>query len=322
MDEMNTGAVATTESIHGGQNAQQPAQMPEPATVFGFAPEDEAGAAAPQETDPQYDQQDANTGAEERGRSGIHRMPDLEGGLPGEQSVDPRAPAFQNERKRDAFADQRRALERKYRNDPARVVGEKILKDRMQRDGTNRRQAYEDVMKKLNEATDASIAEELDVTPGMAKYLRETRESIQSLRGDLHRRGDRVEPDTDYETEEPQDPYAEEAEGPAGMSDEERAKAIIDEFLQMPVPRGFSKDAAIDDPEFVQLLTEYPVAAAVRIYNAEHMAPQQVADRLRARQSVPASTRPTQAIRPEPNYREMSSEDFFKMKERVAKNIY
>ena len=62
MDEMNTGAVATTGTIFGGQTAEQPAQAPElsgrhndpqdrypkPATVFGFAPE-EPEAAAPED---------------------------------------------------------------------------------------------------------------------------------------------------------------------------------------------------------------------------------------------------------------------------------
>ena len=292
MEEMKTGAVATTESVFGGtSSAEQTVSMPEPANVFGFAPE-EPEAAAPEETDRQDDRGDANTGGQEAAEVAA-------------------APAFQNGRKRDAFADQRRALEQKYRNDPARVIGERILKDRMQRDGTDRRAAYEAVMQKLDGATDASTAEELDVTPGMARYMREMRESVDGLRERLGMRED---------TEEPQYADGQYAEEPASY--EERAQGIVQDLMQVPVPKGFDMDAAIGDPAFVDLLTEYPAAAAVRIYQAEHMAPQQVADRLRARQGVPASTRPQQAVRPEPNYRDMSSEEFFKLKERVMKNIY
>ena len=107
-------------------------------------------------------------------------------------------------------------------------------------------------------------------------------------------------------------------------SPEEQARRIVDDLLAVHLPDGFDMDAAVNDEAFRQLLVEYPAAAAVRIYQAEQkvkQAPQQVADRLRARQSVPAPTRPTQSVRPEPNYREMSTEDFFRMKERVAKSI-
>lgn len=289
MEEVRTGAVATTESVFGGQNgqAQEPAaSMPEPANVFGFAPEDAAEAAAPQETDQQAGPEDpgANTG-EDAGDA---------------------VPAPRNKR-RNAFAEQRRALEERHRNDPATLIGERILKDRMQRDGTDRRAAYESVMQRLNDAEDKAAAQAADVSPGMARYMREMRETMQGLQDRLGMSG------------QPEGPR--EAEEPAAGA-EERAREIVDELLQTPVPRGFDMDSAINDPGFVELLAEFTPAAAVRIYQAEHMAPQQVADRLRARQGVPASTRPQQAVRPEPNYREMSSEDFFKMKERVAKSIY
>ena len=50
-------------------------------------------------------------------------------------------------------------------------------------------------------------------------------------------------------------------------------------------------------------------------------APKAVADRLRARQSVPASTRPQQPVNASRNYRDMSSEDFFALKERLVKDF-
>ena len=287
MEEVRTGAVATTESVFGGQNgqAQEPAaSMPEPANVFGFAPEDAAEAAAPQETDQQAGPEDpgANTG-EDAGDA---------------------VPAPRNKR-RNAFAEQRRALEAKYRNDPARLIGERILRSRMEHDGIDRDTAIRTVSERLDE-TEAKNA---NVEPSMYRFMRSVSEKLGI--------------GTDG-TEGPQDgaDARRGAEEPAGESAEEQAAQIVDELMRVQLPRGFDLDAAVSDPAFQELLVEYPAGAAVRIYQAEHMAPQQVADRLRARQGVPASTRPTVSVRPEPNYRDMSSDDFFRMKERVVKNIY
>lgn len=285
MEEARTGAVATTESVFGGQNSEQPASAPEPATVFGFAPEDEAEAAAPQETDQQAGPEDpgAKTGEE----------------------TEAAAPAPRTDRRRNAFQRQREELEAKYRNDPARQIGERILRSRMEHDGIDRETAIRTVSERLDE-TEAKSA---NVEPSMYRFMRSVSEKLGI--------------GTDG-TEGPQDgaDARRGAEEPAGESAEEQAAQIVDELMRVQLPRGFDLDAAVADPAFQELLVEYPAGAAVRIYQAEHMAPQQVADRLRARQGVPASTRPTVSVRPEPNYKDMSSDDFFKMKERVAKNIY
>lgn len=281
MEEIRTGAVATTESVYGnnGNGQKQDAAMPEPATVFGFAPEDAAEAAAPQETDQQAGPEDQT--ADEQGVTG--------------EAADP---APRNPQKRTAFQRQREDLERRYRNDPARLIGERILKDRMTRDGSDARTAYRAIMDKL----DTAQAESENVEPAVSRFMRDVRSKLG------------IEGAEEWPAEGP----AEEPE----QSYEERAHEIVNELASVQLPRGFDMDQAMGDQAFVELLTEYPAAAAVRIYQAEHMAPQQVADRLRARQGVPASTRPAQSVRPEPNYKEMSSEDFFKMKERVSKNIY
>ena len=276
MEEIRTGAVATTESVFGGNSSAEQADMPEPATVFGFAPE-EPEAAAPEQAEQQNDPMDANTG-EETAAAG---------------------PAYRNDRKRDAFAAQRRDLEAKYKNDPARLIGERILKDRMRREGVDRDTAYRLATEKLDEFE----AKTANVEPSMYRFMREVNEKLG----------------IGEDAREAKEPAAEYAPEPTA---EERAQSIVDDLMSVPVPRGFDMDAAVNDPAFVDLLAEYPAAAAVRIYQAEHMAPQQVADRLRARQGVPASTRPTQSVRPTPNYKEMSSDDFFKMKERVSKTIY
>ena len=286
MEEMRTGAVATTESIYGGQSEQrQEAQVPEPATVFGFAPEEDAAAAAAQQSDDRQEGPEeayANTGEE----------------------TEAAAPA--DDRRRNAFQRQRVDLERKYRNDPARLIGERILQSRMKRDNTDREATIRTVTNDL----DAMEAKEANVEPSMFRFMRSVSEKLGI--------------GADGRPEEPQGAADARrgAEEPAQESVEERAARIVDDLMAVQLPRGFDMDAAVSDSAFVDLLAEYPAAAAVRIYQAEHMAPQQVADRLRARQSVPASTRPTQSVRPEPNYREMSHEDFMAMKERVMRSIY
>lgn len=287
MEEMNTGAVATTESIFGGSNnsAEQTVEMPEPATVFGFAPE-EPEAAAPEEAPEQTSEEpaDANTGEQEQ-----------------KDAADP-APRT----RKNPYAEQRRALMEQFRKDPARIVGERILKSRMKRDGVDRNTAFRTVTDSLDEAE----AKQLNIEPEQYRFMQKVSDKLGL---------DDDPTDEAYAWEQPEEPQKD-AEEPEPV--EEKARRIIEDLKRVHLPNGFDLDAAMQDRAFVDLLEEYPAAAAVRVYHAEHMAPQQVADRLRARQGVPASTRPQAAVRPEPNYREMSSEDFFKMKERVAKSIY
>ena len=285
MEEMNTGAVTTTESILGGQGqSEQPVSVPEPATVFGFAPE-EPEAAAPEEAPGQTneDPADANTGE------------------PSEAA----APAPHS--RKNPYAEQRRALIEKFRKDPAYITGERILKSRMKRDNVDRNTAFRTV----NDSLDEAEAKAMNVEPEQYRFMQKVSDKLGL---------DEETTDEAYAWDQPEEPQ-EDAEVPAG-SVEEQARRIIDDLRRVHLPKGFDLEAAMQDQAFVDLLEEYPAGAAVRVYHAEHMAPQQVADRLRARQSVPTSTRPQAAVRPEPNYKEMSSEDFFKMKERVAKTIY
>ncbi len=107
---------------------------------------------------------------------------------------------------------------------------------------------------------------------------------------------------------------------PREPSPEERARRIAEDLLSARLPEGFDVDAAMGDGAFLDLLTEFPAAAAARVYAAERkaeMAPRQVAALLKARQSVPEPIRPRQAVSPEPDYRGMPSEEFFALKERL-----
>ena len=273
MDEMNTGAVQST----GAESVQQAAPAtPEPANVFGFAPE----AAAPEAPAAGQEGNEAK-GAESAGADANT----------GEQTDDA-GPAFTNEKKRNAFEAQRRRYQREMeelRADPAMELGDQLIRDVMRQNKCTREEAVGTIRQRFVDA-----------------YAK--RENVGQ---DAARRLMRMQAEESRQAE-------------AQAAPEEQARRIVDDLLAVNVPDGFDMDAAVNDDGFRQLLVEYPAAAAVRIWQAEqraHQAPQQVADRLRARQSVPVSTRPQQSVRPEPNYREMSSEDFFRMKERVSKNI-
>lgn len=205
---------------------------------------------------------------------------------------DDAGPAFTDERQQNAFEAQRKRYQKEMealRADPAMEVGEQLIRDVMRQDGCSREDAVGTIRQRFIDA----YAKRENVGQDAARRLMQMQ--------------------------------VEEDRTPSEPTPEDRAHAIVDELMQTPVPEGFNMDAAVDDPVFQSLLVDYPAAAAVRIYQAEqraNQAPQQVADRLRARQSVPASTRPQQSVLPEPNFSEMSSEDFAKYKERAMKSIY
>jgi len=271
MEEINAGAVqAGTES---GSGEAQGTGRPEPATVFGFAPPEDA---APTET---AGHAAGNTGEPEQ-----------------DPAQEDAAPPKQGTRKRNAFLVQRRNLENKYRNDPAMKIGQQLVRDVMTQEGCTREQAVEKIQARFIDA----YAKRENVGPNAARVLYQA--SMDAA-------------------EETEDGYG---RNDAQETPEERAASIVEDLLSVRVPSGFDMDAAVEDPAFQELLVEYPAKAAVRIYMAEQRtneAPREMADRLRARQGVPASTKPQQAIRPEPNYREMSRADFFAMKEKLAKQL-
>lgn len=267
-----TGAVVTTENA--APAAEQTTPSIEPATVFGFAPEDSGPEVAVQE---QNQEQPAPQGNEKPGVTG-----------------EDAAPEFPDERTHKAFEAQRKRYQREMeslRADPAMEVGEQLIRDVMRQDGCSR----EDAVGKIRQRFIDAYAKRENVGQDAARRLMRMQ----------------LEEERQQTPEEP--------------SPEERAHAIVDELVSMETPQGFDMDAAVNDQAFVDLLSKYPPEAAVRIYAAEqraNQAPQQVADMLRARQSVPASTRPQQSVMPEPNFSGMSSEDFFAYKERAQKSIY
>lgn len=76
---------------------------------------------------------------------------------------------------------------------------------------------------------------------------------------------------------------------------------------------------------FLRLLSEFPVKAAVRIFDAEEKAAhaqehgkQLVIDDIYRRKALPKSIKNTQSAVPEDDYGKMTSEEFNRIKERLA----
>ena len=257
-----------------GVNVTATESVPEPATVFGFAPPSEQAVAEPA-PEPAADQRESSANESEN---------------TGEAS-EAAAPQLTDERQQNAFESQRKRYQREIENlrkDPAMEVGEQLIRDVMRQNNVSRDEAVGTIRQRFVDA----YAKRENIGPDAARKLMQM--DAQEAR---------------------------EAEGP---SPEERAKRIVDDLLNTDLPEGFDTDAAVNDEAFQKLLVEYPVKAAVRIYQAERKAneaPKAVADRLRARQSVPASTRPQQPVNASRNYRDMSSEDFFALKERLVKDF-
>ena len=257
-----------------GVNVTPTESVPEPATVFGFAPPSEQAVAEPA-PEPAAEQRESSANVSE---------------TTGEDT-EAAAPQLTDERRQNAFESQRKRYQREIENlrkDPAMEVGEQLIRDVMRQNNVSRDEAVGTIRQRFVDA----YAKRENIGPDAARKLMQM--DVRESR---------------------------EAEGP---SPEDRAKQIVDDLLNTELPEGFDTDAAVDDPEFQKLLVEYPAKAAVRIYQAERKAneaPKAVADRLRARQSVPASTRPQQPVNASRNYRDMSTEDFFALKEKLVKDF-
>lgn len=267
MDEMNAVAMPSMGAEAGSGAAEAATVSPaEPATVFGFAPDDD-GQAADNSSSFFQDDSQQNQGANEQEAA---------------------APA--SDREQNAFAAQRRRYEQRIRdleNSPVNQIGERMVRDIMKQNDCSRDEAINEINHRLIKA----YAERENIGEDAARML---------MNMDAAQQFD---------------------EGPTL---EEEAAAIVDDLMSVQPPAGFDMDAAVADEAFQQLLTEYPAEAAVRIYAAEQKAskaPQQVADMLRARQFVPQPTRPSGAVNPEPNFKSMSTDDFWSVKERYKKTL-
>ena len=180
----------------------------------------------------------------------------------------------------------RQEYERKLADDPTRQLGQLMIDDLM----TNKGLTQEEAVKEATDNMLKAIAKRDGVSVGVAKKLygkqvkQEVQEEVQAQQPDVQR--------------------------------------IAEEVAKAPKPRGFDAAVAYQDKAFLDLLQQYPAEAAIRIYAAENLANnagQDVAERLKARQAVPQSTRPQQSVKPVTDWTQVSTDDFLKEKARRQK---
>ena len=172
--------------------------------------------------------------------------------------------------------------ERKLAEDPARQLGRLFIEDLMNQRGLSE----EDAVKEATESYYKTIAKRDGVSVGMARkiYGAEAKQAAKDAISDI----DRI------------------------VADVQAAKK----------PEGFDEATAYQDSAFLDLLPPYPAEAAIRIYMAENKANhagQDYAEKLKARQAVPQSTRPQQPVKPVTDWTQVSTDDFLKEKARRQK---
>lgn len=99
---------------------------------------------------------------------------------------------------------------------------------------------------------------------------------------------------------------------------------IRDELVELirsgRLPENFDLQRACTDPAFAELVAQFPLEAAIRVYAAEKQASeadsnamQRVTTQVRSRNALPKSTRGGAMSAPAANYRDMDSATFRKM---------
>lgn len=293
MEEVTTaGAEATAGEGVSTQPAApaESAETFEPANYFGFGPDDVSGQQETKEEAAQAgDGEPApakQTGEAEESTDGVADQ--LAGKAQAEIGT-----AFKNERKR-AEEKYKREYEEKLEADPARVRGMRMIQDVMDREGLS----YDDAVKAIDERWYEAIAKRDNTSPHVIREL------------------DRMKHPAKTKTPEVKEEAAEDTTA--------WANKVVSEIMEMDnQPEGFELRDAIKDAAFLELLQQYPPQAAVRVYQAERraaQAPQDVAEKLRARKSLPQSERAQKAVSPTVDYGTMSDSDFLEMKAKIAKS--
>ena len=254
---------------------------PEQATVFAFGP-DEPAVDTQEEAVPVGDGEQATEPSETAANS--EESPQSVSDSAPEEKEKEKSVGNAISRERDRVRKQAKAeYDAKLKNDPSYLLGKMMIDDMMsQEDGLSLDDAY----KKATENFMAAVAKRDSISPSLAKKI--------------------------YGT--PQERKAE--------SEEDRINRIVADVQNAKKPDGFNEEEAYSDDAFLTLLDEYPAEAAIRIYHAERQAanaPQDIAEKLRARQSIPQAIKPQQQTTPRIDWTKVSSEEFRKEKARREK---
>lgn len=181
-----------------------------------------------------------------------------------------------------AMGAEKRRIEERTRKammqDPAFVVGQRMLGQIMQSHGTDANGA----MKIFEDNYYATLAEQNNVSENVARAI-----------------------------------WGKQAEEPRERTEDEQVSAICEEITSANLPEGFAFEEAVKDKHFADLLwrsRENPAELAAHVYHLEKKAAaasQEMADKIRARQAIPQPIKaaPTNTI---PDYWAMSDEEFAK----------
>lgn len=302
-----TAASAANMQSQAGTSAQVPAaeSVVMPATVFSFGPEDSepVGAAKDFGEDTQTGETAPEEGQDNAPGDELNGKPQKEIGAYWRK---------ERERRDREIEKAKQEFEIKLGSDPIRQLGQLMIDNIVAREG----KTPDEAAKIAEERFIAAYAKQEGMTPAQARLDLVAKRLLSA--------------NTPLSANAPDKPGPQKpAEQPAALDDieaeaEAQAAEIVEELSAMRLPGGFDLGSAMQDQTFQDLLIDYGPKAAVRIYAAEQtarQAPQQIADKLRARQQIPQAMRPQQAVSPEPSYRDMSSEEFFAEKERLLKKI-
>jgi len=179
----------------------------------------------------------------------------------------------------------RQEYEAKLAADPARQLGQMMIEDLM----TNKGLSADDAAKEATDNFLKAIAKRDNVSVGMARklYGKEIKAAVKEA-----------------------------------ASEQDEINRIVAEVQAAEKPEGFNEQEAYADEAFLDLLREMPAKAAIRVWMAEqkaNSAGQDIAEKLKARQAIPQSSRPQQTVTPRKDWLNASREDFLAEKARRQK---
>lgn len=302
-----TAADAANTQSQAGTSEQVPAAEPvaRPATVFGFGPQDSEPVGAAEDfgentqTGEDAPEEGQNIADAQAPGDELNTKPQREIGAYWRK---------ERERRDREIERAKQEFEQKLSGDPIRQLGQLMIDNIASREG----KTPDEAAKIAEERFIAAYAKQEGMTPAQARLDLVAKRLLSA------NAPDKLAPQKPTQQKPAESPDDVEAEAEA------QAMEIVEELASMRFPGGFDLDVAMQDQSFQNLLIDYGPKAAVRIYAAEQtarQAPQQIADKLRARQQIPQTIRPQQAVSPVPSYRDMSSEEFFAEKERLLKKL-
>ncbi len=250
-----------------------------PATVFAFAPEDTEQNPVDAGDVPAVEQEEQAEQTAVEPTEGSDGVSDQLAEAKGQKDI---GRAFRAESKR---------LEEKYRKqletDPIRLLGKLMIDDLLE----NSDLSEEDAIKTATENFLKAVAKRENISPNVARRL-------YGVKGEK----------------------AQTAEQHSTPDDE--AQRILADVEAATKPAGFDLETAFADQTFIDLLTQVPAEIAIRLYHAEHRVgteAQDLAEKLRARQSVPKTMVPSQPVSPKTDWLSVDSAAFQAEKERRRK---